>query len=483
MSILKDLEPKLLWKYFDEIRKIPHPSGKEEKIAEYVVSVAEKLGLDYDKDSVDNVLIRKAATPGHEKAPTVVLQGHLDMVCEKNSDKTFDFDKDPIELVIDGEWLKADGTTLGADNGIGVAAALAILEDDNLVHGPIEALFTVDEERGLVGAMSLSPDWLQGRTLINMDSEDLGVFSIGCAGGADSHIHLPVNYQAPRGDTAVEVHLSGLRGGHSGIDIHEGRGNAVKILNRLLYQLQKTLPFELACLEGGDKHNAIPREAMARIVVKKDQVKTVEDWMAKAIKDIRIEFNPVEKNIQIAVKKADGNLPQVLDPDSQNRLLALIFALPHGPLAMSRDIKGLVETSNNVASVKCDKDKIKLHLSSRSSNMSALKATRDKLVAIAEMAQAKVEQPEGYPGWMPDLDSEILKISSKTYKEVTGKEAKYEAIHAGLECGLIGEKFPGMDMISLGPTLKHPHSPDERVHVESVDVFFKHVLKILEKLA
>ncbi|HNR66922.1 MAG TPA: aminoacyl-histidine dipeptidase [bacterium] len=483
MSVLQNLKPKLLWKYFDEIRKIPRASGKEEKIGEYVISVAKKLGLSYQKDKVGNILIRKPGSAGHEKAPVVILQGHLDMVCEKNSNKKFDFDKDPIEVVIDGEWLKADGTTLGADNGVGVAAALAILEDKSLVHGPIEAIFTIDEERGLVGAMNLSKKWLTGRTLINLDSEDLGVFSIGCAGGADSHIHLPVRFQKAKGDTVLEIQISGLRGGHSGIDIQEGRGNALKILNRLLYQMSQIVPFELACLEGGDKHNAIPREAKVRIVLDKQRVNAVKKWISKASKDIQIEFNPVEQNIQISVKAVKGDVPKVMPGTVQNKLMALLFALPHGPLAMSRSIKGLVETSNNVASVKCVNNEIRIHLSSRSSNMAALKATRDKLAAIAGMAPATIDQPDGYPGWMPNLESDVLKVALNTYKQVTGKTAKYEAIHAGLECGLIGEKFPGMDMISIGPTLKHPHSPDERVHIESVNIFYKHILKILEALA
>lgn len=482
MAVLDGLEPKLLWKHFDEIRKIPRPSGQEEKAAAYVISIAEKLGLDYDKDEAGNVIIRKGASPGYENSPTVVLQGHLDMVCEKNSDKEFDWDKDPIELLIEGEWLTANGTTLGADNGIGVAAALAILEDDAVVHGPLEALFTVDEERGLVGAMSISPDALKGRILLNMDSEDLGVFSIGCAGGADSHLTLPVNRIAPSGDTLLEMFVSGLRGGHSGIDIHEGRGNALKILNRLLYQISKEMSVELVCLEGGDKHNAIPREATAKVVVSESDMPKLKEWFDNVIEDIRKEFKPVESNITFSAKILKQEFPKVLDKKSKDTFMALVFALPHGPLAMSRTIDGLVETSNNVASIKCHEDKMKLHLSTRSSNDHALAATIDKILSIASLAGASVDLPPGYPGWMPDLDSKILKISMDAYKQVTGKEARYEAIHAGLECGLIGEKFQDMDMISYGPSLKAPHSPDEKVKIPDVDVFYRHTLKILEIL-
>ena len=483
MSAVLDFKPKLLWKHFDELRKIPRPSGNEEKSAQYVISVAKRLGLDYKHDKSGNVLVCKPGSPGHEDASPVVLQGHLDMVCEKNSDKEFDFNNDAIELLVDGEWLTADGTTLGADNGIGVAAALAILEDDSLVHGPIEALFTIDEERGLVGAMTVSPEWLKGRTMINMDSEELGVFSIGCAGGADSHVTLPLNRKKAGGDVVIQLHLFGLRGGHSGIDIHEGRGNAVKILNRLLYQINKKMTVELVSLDGGDKHNAIPREAVANVVVSSSDVQALKSWFENAINEIKVEFKPVEMNIDFSVKELKDAVPDVLADTSQEILLALVFALPHGPLAMSRAIKDLVETSNNVASIKSDQDQVKVHCSSRSSNGAALEATLDKITSIAKLAGATIEKPEGYPGWMPDLDSKVLKVSLDTYKDVMGHDAKYEAIHAGLECGLIGEKFPGMDMISLGPTLQHPHSPDERVHIESVSDFYKHVLKILETLA
>jgi len=275
MSVVRNLEPRLLWQHFDEIRKIPHGSGNEKAVGQYVVSVAQRLGLKYTREKSGNIIIYKPAAPGHESASPVVLQGHLDMVCEKHSAKAFNFLKDPIELAQDSEWLSAVGTTLGADNGIGVAAALAILEETNIPHGPVEALFTVDEERGLFGARTLSAKSLKGRTLLNLDSEELGVFSIGCAGGADSTISLPIKRKRAKGNTVVELHLSGLRGGHSGIDIHEGRGNAIKILNRMLYQLAKKVPFDLVVLNGGDKHNAIPREAVAQLVVLKSKVAAV----------------------------------------------------------------------------------------------------------------------------------------------------------------------------------------------------------------
>lgn len=483
MSVVSGYKPASLWKYFDEIRKIPHGSGNEKAIGEWVLSVAKQLGLKAVRDKVGNVVIYKNATPGHEKAPTIVLQGHLDMVNEKHSTSKHNFDKDPIELIEDGEWLKANGTTLGADNGIGVAAALAVLEDTKMVHGPLEALFTIDEERGLNGARSISKSALKGRIMLNLDSEDLGVFSIGCAGGADTHIDVPLKRVPATGNQVLYLHISGLRGGHSGIDIHEGRGNAIKILNRMLWQLSKLYAIELVSLNGGDKHNAIPREAFAEIVVQKKDLSKINSWLQNTLKDIRLEFKPVETKIALEIEELKGDIPKVIDQASKDRFLGLIFALPHGPLAMSRSIKDLVETSNNVAAIKFGAKEATILCSSRSSNGAALRATRDKLAAIAAMAKAKIEQPEGYPGWMPNLESPILKVTADTYKEVMKEEARYMAIHAGLECGIIGEKFPGMDMISFGPTIKHPHSPEEKVHVKSVEKFYQHLEKILKTLA
>ncbi|HOC89910.1 MAG TPA: aminoacyl-histidine dipeptidase [bacterium] len=483
MSVVAHLEPKSLWKYFDEISKIPRGSGDEKAAGDYVLKVAKDLGLKGIRDKEGNVVIYKKATPGHEKSPGIVLQGHLDMVNEKHSTSKHNFDKDPITLLLDGEWLHADGTTLGADNGIGLAAALAVLEDDKLKHGPLEAVFTVDEERGLNGARALTSDLLHGRILLNLDSEELGNFSIGCAGGADTHLALPLKRTEAKGDKVLYLHIHGLRGGHSGIDIHEGRGNAVKILNRLLWQLSREVKLELVSFNGGDKHNAIPREAFAEIVVRKKDLGKTKSWLEKAIEEIRTEFKPVENKIELTIEELKGKVPKVLEPQSMETLLGLIFALPHGPLAMSRGMKGLVETSNNVAAIKSSAAKAVILCSSRSSNSAALRATRDKLAAIAHMTGVKVEQPEGYPGWMPNLDSPLLKVTMDTYKEVTGKKAVYSAIHAGLECGIIGEKFPGMDMISFGPDLKHPHSPEEKVNVKSVAKFYQHLLKIIETLA
>lgn len=483
MSVIANLEPKALWKHFDAIRKIPHGSGNEEALGKYVLSVGKSLGLESEKDSIGNIIIRQPANPGHENTPTIIVQSHLDMVCEKDSTKEFDFSKDKIQLILEGQWLTANGTTLGSDNGIGLAATLAMLEDTTIGHGPIEGLFTVSEETGLNGAKVISPDALKGRIMLNLDSEALGVFSIGCAGGADSSITLPLSMVSAQGDTVLKLHLSGLRGGHSGIDIHEGRGNAVKILNRLLRQIAKDICFELVSLDGGDKHNAIPREAIAVIAVTPGDTEKIKARFNSLLKDIIAEFKPVEKNIKLDIEKSSESATRVLDAASQLNLLSLLFALPHGPLAMSRTIENLVETSNNLASIKCKHGHATIVCSSRSSNDAVLNATRDNLAAIAGLAGAKIDQPDGYPGWMPNLDSPILKVAMETYQEVTGEDARYKAIHAGLECGIIGENFPGMDMISFGPTIQYPHSPEERVQVDTVDSFYQHLLKILERMA
>ena len=483
MSLLKNVEPTLLWKHFDALRQIPRSSGNETAAAEYVISVARQLGLEYKKDDVGNVLVIKPASAGHENAETIVLQSHLDMVCEKNSDKEFDFEKDAIQLVRDGDWLKADGTTLGADNGIGVAAMLAIFEDGSLVHGPIEGLFTIDEERGLNGAMSVSKDWLTGRTLLNLDSEEIGVFSIGCAGGRDTNLTLKINRTNATGDMTLKIHLYGLAGGHSGIDIHEGRGNALKMLNHMLYRLGQSTPIQIVSIHGGDKHNAIPREAFAEIIIDSSREKDISDFIEKTVQNFRTEYNPVEKNITFDVSAQEQPTFAPLAKEDQTKLVALIAALPHGVMAMSRTIKGLVETSNNVAALHCGEKEVRVLTSSRSSSMHALQETLDIIVNIAKLAGADWEQPNGYPGWMPNLESKVLHVARETYKQVTGEEAKFEAIHAGLECGLIGEKFPGMDMISVGPTLQHPHSPDERVHIGTVKIFYDHVIKMLEAMA
>jgi dipeptidase D len=482
MSSIENLEPKIVWKHFDEIRKIPRCSKHEEKIREYIVNFAKKQGLKTRVDPIGNVVIVKPATAGMQNNPTVILQGHMDMVCEKNSDVKFDFSKDPIQLKINGDLLTASGTTLGADNGIGLAISLAILEDKKLRHGPIESLYTVDEETGLTGAFAMKSDMVTGKIMLNLDSEDFGVITVGCAGGGDSTIELPVKMQAAQtGGEYLVVKVSGLRGGHSGVDIHEQRGNAIKILTRLLWKASQKFELALFDIKGGDKHNAIPREAYAKLTVdKKNKNAFVIDIKAEE-KNIYEEIKPIDPNFKVDVGSCEPSTV-ALDKPSQTKLLNLLHGLPHGVHQMNYDIKTLVNTSTNLATVSVKENTITIGMSSRSPMKSALQDMRDRIKAIASLSGAKVSEGTPYPGWKPDLQSKILALSKKTFKDMFKAEPKIEAIHAGLECGIIGEKFPGMDMISIGPTLKNPHSPEEQLHISTVDKFYKYLLKILESV-
>jgi dipeptidase D len=482
MPSIENLEPKLVWKHFDEIRKIPRCSKHEEKIREYIVTFAKKQGLKTKVDSVGNVVILKPATAGMQNKPTVILQGHMDMVCEKNSDVTFDFSKDPIQLKITGDLLTANGTTLGADNGIGLAISLALLEDTKVRHGPIEALYTIDEETGLTGAFAMKSDMLTGKIMLNLDSEDFGVITVGCAGGGDSAIELPVKMQPVQtGGECILVKVSGLRGGHSGVDIHEQRGNAIKILTRLLWKASQKHEFSLFDIKGGDKHNAIPREAYAKLALdKKNKNSFVTDIKAEE-KEIYEEIKPIDPNLKVDVSSCEPSKTG-LEKSSQVKLLNLLHGLPHGVHQMNYDIKTLVNTSTNLATVSVKENMIVVGMSSRSPMKSALQDMRDRIKAIASLSGAKVSEGTPYPGWKPDLQSKILGLSKKTFKDMFKAEPKIEAIHAGLECGIIGEKFPGMDMISIGPTLKNPHSPEEQLHISTVDKFYQYLLKILESV-
>lgn len=482
MSVIENLEPKSVWKHFDEIRKIPHCSKHEEKLGDYVIDFAKKHNLKFKTDKSGNVVISKPGTSGMENKPTVLLQGHMDMVCEKNSDVVHDFSKDPIKLKLDGDVLTADGTTLGADNGIGLAMSLAILEDNSLKHGPIEALFTVDEETGLTGAFAMESDMLTGKILLNLDSEDFGVITVGCAGGGDSKIKLPIKTQPINGNLeSITIKVSGLRGGHSGVDINEQRGNAVKLLTRMLWKAKDDHKFFLTEIKGGDKHNAIPREAYAKISIDKSQKDKFISTLKSEEKIILEEIKPIDPKFMLEVEDIE-KLHSTLTNDSQIKLLNLLHGLPHGIDKMSYDIPNLVETSTNLASVAVNKNDAEIALSTRSSIKSALQDFRDRINAVATLSGAKITEETPYPGWKPNLDSNILELSKKIFKEMYNKNPKVEAIHAGLECGIIGEKFPGMDMISIGPTIKYPHSPEEQVHVSTVDKFYKYVLKILENI-
>jgi dipeptidase D len=482
MPNIENLEPKLVWKHFDQIRKIPRCSKHEEKIREYIIDFGKKQGLKTKVDVVGNVVLFKPSTSGMQNKPTVILQGHMDMVCEKNSDVKFDFSKDPIQLKIQGDLLTADGTTLGADNGIGLAISLAVLEDNKSRHGPIESLYTVDEETGLTGAFAIKSDMLTGKIMLNLDSEDFGVITVGCAGGGDSIIELPVNMeQDNRGRENIVVKVSGLRGGHSGVDIHEQRGNAIKILTRLLWKASLKHEFSLFEIKGGDKHNAIPREAFAKLAIEKKNKNAFVTELIAEEKDISDEIKPIDPNLKVNVEPCEPS-KMVLNKTSQTKLLNLLEGLPHGVHQMNYEIKTLVDTSTNLATVSVKDNTIVIGMSSRSSMKSALQDMRNRIKAIASLSGAKVSEKTPYPGWKPNLQSKILALSKKIFKDMFKAEPKIEAIHAGLECGIIGEKFPGMDMISIGPTLKNPHSPEEQLHISTVDKFYKYLLKILESV-
>jgi dipeptidase D len=475
------LKPEGLWKHFNAVCKIPHCSRNEKALGNYILSVAKKHGFPSRRDAVGNVVVEVPATEGKEKAMVVVIQGHLDMVCEKNSDTPHDFTSDPIDVYVDGDWMKAKGTTLGADNGIGLSAALAMLEDNIQVHGPLELLFTVDEETGLNGAGGLKSDFLKGKILLNLDSEEEGVFFIGCAGGADSEISLPLKRKFSTGGDPIKLTLSGLRGGHSGIDIHTGRGNALQLLARILFNLD--VPFELVHLEGGNKHNAIPREVFAHVIVPKAETERFKKTVGKRFDDIRFEYKAVEKDARLKFDPAADYHKTPMEESSKTAFISLLLGLPHGVGAMSQEIPGLVETSNNVAIVQCFNERALVHTSSRSSIASALEAMRAKIEAVAKLAGAAVKHLNGYPGWTPNLSSHLLAVMKDVYKELVGKEPEVKAVHAGLECGIIGEKFPGMDMISFGPDLRNPHSPDEMVNIPSVERFYNLLAATLIALA
>ncbi|MEE0266989.1 MAG: aminoacyl-histidine dipeptidase [Bacteroidales bacterium] len=480
-SILANLEPKSLFKFFEEILSIPRPSKHEEKMTEYLINWAKERNLEYVSDEIGNVIIRKGATKGKENSPWVCLQSHIDMVCEKNSDKVFDFEKDAIVPKIEGEWLKADGTTLGADDGIGVATALAILDANDIEHGPIECLFTVDEETGLSGAEALSADVLKSRILLNLDSEDEGEIFIGCAGGIDTVAKLPYDKEETPDAPAFKIMVKGLKGGHSGDDINKGLACANKILNRILWSLDKEMDLRLSCFEGGNLRNAIAREANATFVVAQADVELMKEIVEKFAVDLKYEFRTTEPDMEITLSEAE-NPAFVVDMLSQDNLLNVLYACPHGVLAMSREIPGFVETSTNLASVKMKEDHFFITTSQRSSVESAKYAAAYRVESCFLLAGADVEHGDGYPGWAPNPESKILKIAVDAYKKLFNKEPIVRAIHAGLECGLIGEKYPGMDMISYGPTLRGVHSPDERLEIKTVELYWKHTLEILKNI-
>ncbi len=475
----KDLRPAVVFHYFDEVCQVPRPSKKEEKIRAYLLDFAKKHNLEAKTDEAGNVLIKKAASAGMENLKTVILQSHIDMVCEKNKDTEHNFETDPIQTYIDGEWLRAKGTTLGADNGIGVATELAVLASDDIKHGPIECLFTVDEETGLTGAFALKEGFMNGDILLNLDSEDDGELFIGCAGGANTTAIYPFpTEKAPQGWFFFRVSVKGLTGGHSGDDISKNRANANKLLNRFLVQTMQKYGMRLADIEGGNLHNAIPREAHALCAVPMEYKEAVRVDLNIFISEIENEYSATEPNLSMDLE-SEAPVEYVMEQKAMERFLLSIYAVHHGVYAMSQDIPGLVETSSNLASIKVCDGTIKVVTSQRSSILSSRKDMSQMVSAAFILGGATVTTGEGYPGWKPNPSSEILKIAVDSYKRLFGVEPKVKAIHAGLECGLFLQKYPSLDMVSFGPTLRGVHSPDERMLIPTVEKFWNHLLDIL----
>lgn len=482
MSEIKNLKPAALWNHFYEITQIPHPSKKEKMITDYVVEFGKKHGLETVTDKVGNVIIKKPATKGMENRKVVILQSHLDMVPQKNSDTVHDFEKDPLKPYIDGEWVKARGTTLGADNGIGVAATLSLLAATDLSHGPIEALFTVDEETGMTGANNLQPGLLRGEIMINLDSEDEGELYVGCAGGINiSAVKDYKEVATPQGMKAWKVVIKGLKGGHSGMDINLGRGNANKLLFRFLMHAEADLKIRLAMAAGGDLRNAIPREAQAIVCVPDAKTPDFEKLVAKYSKMYHTEFADTEPDLAFFAEKTD--MPgKVMDEKDQYRIIRAVFICPHGVMRMSSSMPGLVETSNNLAIVNCSGGKFSSMCLARSSVDSAKDATAWKIAAGFQLIDAEVTLDGSYPGWQPDMKSAILKTMQDVYKKMYGVVPEIKAVHAGLECGIILGVYPGLDVISFGPTIRHPHSPDEKVNIATVQKFWDFLVQTLKNI-
>ena len=476
----ENLKPSTLFGYFEEICGIPHPSKHEEKMSAWLRQFGESRGLATKVDEAGNVVISKPATPGMENRKTIILQSHMDMVCESNKGVNHDFLTDPIRLVIDGEWLKADGTTLGADNGIGVAAALAVLTDDSIKHGPIECVFTVDEETGLTGANAMQGGFMNGDILLNLDSEDEGEIFIGCAGGVRTDATFKYNkVTVPEGYFHFKVAVSNLLGGHSGDDINKGHANANKVLSRFLLAAAEKYDLYLTHIEGGNKHNAIPREACAHCAVPMKDKESVRVDFNVFASEVEAEYAAIETKAQFLMQSADA-LPIAIDQCTMLSLLRALHGVFNGVFAMSNDVPGLVETSSNLASVRMADGEVKIVLSQRSSAASGKKDVADTVRAVFQLAGAEVEVGEGYPGWKPNAKSEILQIAIATYRQLFGKEPKVKAIHAGLECGLFLEKYPHLDMISFGPTMRGVHSPDERLLIPTVALWWQHLVALLE---
>lgn len=484
MGALSGIEPKKVWEIFEGICQVPRPSKKEEKIIAYLEDWAKKHNFKYEKDDIGNLIIRKPATKGMENKKPVCVQGHVDMVTVKNSDTVFDFDNDSIEPYVDGDWVKAKGTTLGADNGIGLAMGMAVMESDDIPHPDFELLCTLDEETGLTGAIQLGTNLMKAEMFINLDSEDWGHFTIGCAGGCDAEASIKY-IAAPDACTdkckSYKLDIKGLKGGHSGIEIHDGRGNAIKFLNRLLYNLQSKFDICLSSIDGGSKHNAIPHEAIAVVGVSAAKEAEFKAYIEEFTATLKNEYGSKEPGMQVIAEPCETPA-RCMDPIFARRLVKTFYAMPHGVYRWSPDMEGFPQTSLNFAIVETRDDEILVLTSQRSSINSEKYELADKVKATLELIDAEVEIGGGYPAWPPNTDSKILDIGKKVYKDLFGEEVVIEAIHAGLECGLIGEKYPGTDMISFGPTLEEVHTPNERCDIPSTEKCYKLLCELLKNI-
>ena len=478
---LAGLEPKELWKHFEVLAATPRASTKEAAVRNYVIGRAKALGLEYTQDAAGNLVVRKPARPGRGNATMALLQGHLDMVCEKNEGTPHNFDTDPIKVWRDGDWLKAEGTTLGSDNGVGVSAALAVMESTDIAHGPLEFVFTIDEETGLTGAAEFPGGLLKSKYFLNLDNEETGTICIGCAGGVKTIGRRKVAMVNAAGDSAWRVKVSGLKGGHSGVDIHQGRGNALRVLGTTLQKATNKLKARIASITGGSAQNAIPREAAAVVVIDAAQEKELRSLLSEAEAHWNSDLGGFDTDLQITMEKA-ARPEKVIADDDLNRITDLLVALPHGVVAMSPDVPGLVQNSTNLAVITVNNGAAEIITSQRSAIESSRNALAQTVATVFRMAGFEPEHSGNYPGWKPEPTSEIVQKLQSVHEQLFDKPAKLIAMHAGLECGVIGEKYPGMQMVSFGPTIVDPHSPNERVQISTVQSFWKFLKAVLEKL-
>jgi dipeptidase D len=480
-SALVELEPKAIWKHFDALTKIPRASTKEAAVSEYVLAQAGRLGLEVMQDKVGNMVVRKPAHIGREAAPMTILQGHLDMVCEKNEGTNHNFATDPISVTRDGDWLKAEGTTLGADNGVGISAALAVMESKDIAHGPLEFVFTVDEESGLTGAAEFPGGMLKSSYYLNLDNEETGTICIGCAGGVKTIGRRKIVFRPVKAKSAWRVKVSGLKGGHSGVDIHQGRGNALRILGGVLQNLSEHYPVKLSEVNGGSAQNAIPREASAVILAGRAKENELQTFITNIESEYRADLGAFDPGLSIMLEKVK-DLEKVLNSADARRVVDLLVSLPHGVLAVSPDVPGLTQSSTNLATIITKPDEIEIVTSQRSAIESSKWAAARMVATVFRLAGFEVEHSGSYPGWKPDPTSDVVRKLQAVHEDLFGQPAKLIAMHAGLECGVIGEKYPGMQMASFGPTIVDPHSPNERVQISTVENFWKYLKAVLERL-